>query len=98
MAAGGSIIWPGLHAVAVTPICPHSLTQRPLVLDPGGELEVRLVGQGDAVATFDGQASCSFGTGDVMTINVAPVPTRLLALPGGSYFQTLRAKLRWGSQ
>ncbi|MEZ0313137.1 MAG: NAD(+)/NADH kinase [Myxococcota bacterium] len=98
MAAGGSIVWPGLHAVAVTPICPHSLTQRPLVLDPSGELEVRLVGQGDAVATFDGQASCPFGTGDVMTINVAPVPTRLLSLPGGSYFQTLRAKLRWGSQ
>lgn len=98
MAAGGSIIWPGLNAVAVTPICPHSLTQRPLVLDPRAELEVRLVGQGDAVATFDGQSSCPFGTGDVMSITVAPVPTRILSLPGGSYFQILRAKLRWGSQ
>lgn len=98
MAAGGSIIWPGLHALAVTPICPHSLTQRPLVLDPSGDLEIRLVGQGDVVATMDGQASCPFGTGDLMHITVAPVPTRLLSLPGGSYFQTLRAKLRWGSQ
>ncbi len=98
MAAGGSIIWPGLNAVAVTPICPHSLTQRPLVLDPAGELEVRLVGQGDAVATFDGQSSCPFGTGDVMSVTVAPVPTRILSLPGSSYFQILRAKLRWGSQ
>jgi NAD+ kinase len=97
MAAGGSIIWPGLFAVAVTPICPHSLTQRPLVLDPSQELEIRLLGSGEVVATMDGQSSCPFNGGDTMTINVAPVPTRLLSLPGSSYFQTLRAKLRWGN-
>lgn len=97
MAAGGSIIWPGLNAIAVTPICPHSLTQRPLILDAAGDLDIRLVGKNEVVTTLDGQSSCPFKTGDILSVTVAPVPTRLLSLPGGSFFQTLRTKLHWGS-
>ncbi|MBC7794702.1 MAG: NAD(+)/NADH kinase [Clostridia bacterium] len=97
MAAGGSIIWPGMNAIAVTPICPHSLTQRPLILDATGDLDIRLVGKSEVTATLDGQSSCRFTTGDILTVTIAPVPTRLLSLPGGSFFQTLRSKLHWGS-
>lgn len=97
MAAGGSIIWPGLAAIAVTPICPHSLTQRPLILDANGDLDIRLVGRNEVVTTLDGQSSCPFNAGDILTVTIAPVPTRLLSLPGGSFFQTLRSKLHWGS-
>lgn len=96
MAAGGPIVWPGLRAVAITPICPHSLTQRPLVIAPDAEITITTESDRQVYVSMDGQAGCDFKRGDVLTVREAPVATRLLRTPWRSYFQTLRTKLRWG--
>jgi NAD+ kinase len=96
LAAGGSILAPALRAVAITPICPHQLTQRPLIVDPSADLIVTLDSDSPVYCTLDGQAGSDFRQGDVMVIRPAPVPTRLVSVPWRSYFQMLRAKLRWG--
>jgi NAD+ kinase len=96
MAAGGPILAPELVGVAITPICPHALTQRPLVVAPDGEIEVTLESDSDVFASLDGQAGEPFRRGDVMRIRRAQVATRLYTAPWRSHFQTLRAKLRWG--
>lgn len=96
MAAGGSIIAPGIQAIAITPICPHGLAQRPLVVAPDGEIEVTLESDSEVFASLDGQAGGPFLRGDILHIRTAAVPTRLIHIPGRSYFQMLRTKLCWG--
>ena len=96
MAAGGSILAPGLEAIALTPICPHALTQRPLVLSTGGTVRVYLDSDNQVFATLDGQVGQEFLQGDVLEITRSPLPLRLLHVPGRSYFEILRRKLRWG--
>jgi len=96
MAAGGSILEPSLEAWAVTPICPHALTQRPLVINTDGEIKVTLESDSTVYATLDGQVGKEFRRGDVLALTRSPVPTRLLSVPGRSHFETLRTKLRWG--
>jgi len=98
LAAGGAILAPTLHAVAITPICPHALSQRPLVVAPEGEICVQLESPSLVFATLDGQQGVEFRQGDKMLIQQAPIPTRLLAVPWRDYFQTLRTKLRWGAE
>ena len=97
MAAGGSILSPDLEAVLIVPICPHQLTQRPLVLVPTGELELRLQSDSVVHATCDGRAGMEFRHGDQMIIRRAPVPARILTVPWRDYFRTLRTKLGWGN-
>jgi NAD+ kinase len=97
MAAGASIVSPDLDAVLVVPICPHQLSQRPLVLSAKREVELSLESEGAVFATCEGQSGQEFRRGDVMLLRRAPVPTRILGQPGRSFFQTLREKLRWGA-
>jgi NAD+ kinase len=96
MAAGGSILTPGIEAIAITPICPHALTQRPIVVGPDQEISVRLVSNSEAMVSFDGQSGQQMRCGDAMVVSTAVVPTRLVTSPNRDYFETLRAKLRWG--
>jgi NAD+ kinase len=96
MAAGGSILEPSLDALALTPICPHGLTQRPLVLPTGRVLRVQLESDNTVFATLDGQVGHEFRRGDVLIVERSPVPVRLLHGSGRSHFETLRRKLRWG--
>ncbi len=96
MAAGGSILAPGINAIAITPICPHALTQRPIVVGPDHEISVELVSDSDVMASFDGQSGHEVRRGDVMGVRTAAVPTRLYQSPSRDYFETLRTKLRWG--
>jgi len=96
MAAGGSILSPGLSAIAITPICPHALTQRPLVLPTGRTVKVQLESDSTVFATLDGQIGHEFRRGDVLEVKESPVPLRLLRVPGRSHFEVLRRKLRWG--
>ncbi|MCK5689311.1 NAD(+)/NADH kinase, partial [Myxococcota bacterium] len=98
MAAGGPILTPGLSAIAVTPICPHALTQRPLVVQPLGDLRLTIDSESPVYATLDGQQGIEFRAGDSMIIREAAVPARLLGVPWRNYFQTLRTKLNWGDQ
>jgi NAD+ kinase len=96
LAAGGSILTPDLEAVAVTPISPHALTHRAVVLRPQGEITVSLESDSTVYVTLDGQIGHDFRRDDRLVLRQSPVPTRLVTMPGHSYFQTLRQKLRWG--
>jgi len=96
MAAGGSIFEPSLDAIGLTPICPHGLSQRPLVLPTDRALSVHLESDNPVFATFDGQVGHDFKRGDTLVVERSPIPTRLLNVPGRSHFETLRRKLRWG--
>jgi NAD+ kinase len=96
LASGGPILWPQLEAIAITPICPHQLTQRALVLRPQGDIIVTLDSESTVFASLDGHVGQEMVPGDAIVSRQAPVPTRLLSVPWRNYFQTLRTKLRWG--
>jgi NAD+ kinase len=96
MAAGGPILEPSLHAIAITPICPHELSQRPLVVSPDAEVEITLDSDKPVFVTLDGQKGSEFCQGDRLRARRAPVGTRLLVLPQKSHFERLRTRLRWG--
>ena len=97
MAAGGPILHPESDGIVMTPICPHTLTQRPIVFPSSVVLEA-LFKNGDAnvVVTFDGQISAPLKRGDVLQISRSKAVTRLLVSPDRNYFEVLRDKLRWG--
>jgi NAD+ kinase len=97
MAAGGPILHPESDGIVMTPICPHTLTQRPIVF-PGSVILEALFKNGDAnvVVTFDGQISAPLKKGDVLQISRSKAVTRLLVSPDRNYFEVLRDKLRWG--
>jgi len=97
LAAGGPIISPHLEAIGLTPICPHQLTQRSLVLRPDdGDLRITLDSDNTVFASLDGHVGLDLNFGDAVVVRPAKVPTRLLGVPWRDYFQTLRTKLRWG--
>lgn len=96
MAAGGPILIPGAAGVTLTPICAHSLTNRPLVVPAASIIRLELgSGARDVVLTVDGQWAVPFEHGDRVEITTAPCPLRLLAGPK-SYFDVMRDKLHWG--
>ncbi len=97
LSAGGPIIYPSAEAVALTPISPHMLTNRPIVLPNHVRVEVilRTKDEGTAV-TFDGQVGFSLRHEDVVEIWAAETKTRLIRSPQRNYFEVLREKLKWG--
>jgi NAD+ kinase len=98
MAAGGPILIPGQAAMALTPICAHSLTNRPLVVPAKAVIRVQLgpdLRGGGVVLTVDGQWAHSFNPGDIAELTEAPAPLRIFAGTKG-YFDVMREKLNWG--
>jgi NAD+ kinase len=97
LAAGGPIIHPTLDAVVLTPICPHMLTNRPLVISDRSTIEVRLraAREGEAHTTLDGQRGFRLRDGDAVTITRSPRTIRLVKAQR-DYFEILRTKLKWG--
>jgi NAD+ kinase len=99
LAAGGPILHPELEALVVTPICPHSLTNRPLVLPAGRRVSVEAREWAEAPAlTVDGQVSRSMRAGDVVRVRRADAPVRLVCTGRNRFFETLRSKLDWRGQ
>ncbi len=100
LSAGGPLVVPGFEAIVLTPICPHTLTQRPLVLPPTCDLEivVRDTRGGDVQLTVDGQVGCEVHEGDRVRVRRSPQPVLLLTAPGRTRFEVMRAKLRWGER
>jgi NAD+ kinase len=99
LSAGGPIVHPAVDALVLTPIAPHTLTQRPLVLPAGVRLRLEPVIEPDAdiVATFDGQFGCPLAAGDTVTIARAPRVLRLVRTSARTHFDMLREKLKWGN-
>jgi NAD+ kinase len=98
LAAGGPIVTPEVKAFVVTPICPHTLTNRPVVVPATSRVTVRLGSPAEHVLlTVDGQWGTSLSDGDRVEISAAKEPLRLFRSPQ-SYFDVLREKMSWGGQ
>jgi NAD+ kinase len=102
LAAGGPILTPGQSSLAITPICPHTLTHRPLVVPSSSRITVEPPGVGKEPArgillTVDGQWASPLAPGDRVEISAAPWPLRLYRSEK-AYFEILREKLSWGSR
>lgn len=100
LSAGGPLLAPDLKAIVLTPICPHSLSQRPLVLPEHARIEVVAHGRHDEVAlTVDGQAGAAvLSEGDVIEIRQSEYPVSIVASPFRNRYEILQAKLGWGER
>lgn len=98
LSAGGPIVDPSLPVVVLTPICPHSLSMRPLVVPDTRRLEVELASrrEEDVYLAIDGQEKTSLGFGDVVRVTHCPEKVRLVKASGRTFHHNLREKLRWG--
>lgn len=97
LSAGGPIIEPSVRALLVSPISPHTLSQRPVVLPP--QAAIRIVvpgGQHDVVFTADGQEGAPLAAGDAVVVQVGRAVVSLVRSPERTYYDVLRSKLGWG--
>lgn len=97
LSAGGPIIAPSVQALILTPICPHTLTHRPLLIPSNALLEVTLTSKDEgAMATFDGQVGVAITQGDTVAVGASKHATRLIRFSDRTYYDVLRRKLKWG--
>ena len=96
LSAGGPILYPTLETFLITPICPHTLTSRPIVLPDTFTLEALVKNGDDVYLTLDGQVGFPLKTNDRIKIRKADYKTKFLTLHDRDYFNVLRTKLKWG--
>ena len=97
LAAGGPVMMPSVEAILLTPICPHSLTHRPLVVGSDAMVGVRLDSGADGFLSVDGQVGMPVIQGDLIVCRKARFRVKLLRMRR-SFFEVLRSKLRWGQR
>ena len=96
LAAGGPIIHPGVHGILITPICPFTLTNRPLVVPDSACIKVRLAKESlDIILTFDGQGCIEIDENDTIIIQKGSYPINMITMPDQHYIDVLKDKLRW---
>jgi NAD+ kinase len=99
LAAGGPIVYPGLDAFVITPICPHMLTNRPLVIPDTSRVEIDFsAAAGPVYVTLDGQIGIQLLPADALVIRKSSSKVVLVQPPRKTYFEILRSKLRWGER
>jgi NAD+ kinase len=98
LAAGGPLIHPVMRALLLTPICPHTLTQRPIVLPDDQEIGLVIRSEEELYITLDGQSGRALQQGDRVVVCKAPTAALLVREDGTSYYGILRDKLRWGER
>jgi NAD+ kinase len=100
MSAGGPILHPMLPALVLVPICPHTLSNRPIVVSADSVVRIVLVGlmAGHAHVTFDGQLNCNLRDGDRIYVRRAEHSIELLHPLGRNHYDVLREKLGWGTK
>ncbi|MCA9511246.1 MAG: NAD(+)/NADH kinase [Myxococcota bacterium] len=99
LSAGGPLVLPGTGVIVLTPICPHSLAQRPLVLPQASRVDATVRTRGSDVSlTVDGQQGLALEDGDRVTVTRSPHPVEVVASPVRSRFDILRTKLHWGER
>ncbi|HEU5361302.1 MAG TPA: NAD(+)/NADH kinase [Candidatus Deferrimicrobiaceae bacterium] len=99
LAAQGPILHPTLRAIVITPICPHMLTNRPIVIPDDMVVRAKLRSrESDVFLTLDGQVGLGIREDDVIEVKRADAPLRFLRSPFKDYFAVLRTKLKWGER
>ena len=101
LAAGGPIVHPSVDALVLTPIAPHTLTNRPVVIPGDADVDVRPEAPGgsdDVFVTYDGQYGYPIQAGDVIHVRKAKQALRLVKAAERGYFELLREKLKWGER
>lgn len=97
LSAGGPIVPPSLDCILATPICPHTLAVRPIILSAEDTVTVDVLSPTEElVLTIDGQQAATLNPGDRLIVCRASRPLRLVRFPGQTFFSTLRRKLAWG--
>ncbi len=99
LSGGGPILHPNLGAIVLVPICPHTLSNRPIVVDANSQVEIMLATKNryTALASIDGQINMDFKPGDRLTIQKGKHTLRLIQPMHYDYFDVLREKLRWST-
>lgn len=100
LSAGGALLWPSAEVMTLTPICPHSLNSRPIVVPDSLEITLRPVARRGRVEesiiySVDGQTTHPINVNDTLTVRKATVELNLLSLPNDDYAKRLRAKMGW---
>lgn len=97
LSAGGPIVVPTVESIVLTPVSPHTLAMRPLVLPPQAEVKVRAEdGPEELLVTIDGQVGTTFTGGESLVVRRAPSSVQIVRFPGTTFFTRLRHKLGWG--
>jgi NAD+ kinase len=97
LSAGGPIVYPEKDLIIINPICPHTLTNRPIIIPQDSDLRVTMWSkEKGATLTLDGQESFRIKTGDVINVKKSKLVTKLVLSPHRSYWEILRSKLGWG--
>ncbi|MEW6445033.1 MAG: NAD(+) kinase [Pseudomonadota bacterium] len=98
LSAGGPILTPGLEAIVLAPICPHTLSNRPIVVPAGSEVEIRATrhSRANSLVSFDGQTMIDMEPDDRLRVTRATHVAQLIHPADYDYFHILRAKLHWG--
>jgi NAD+ kinase len=96
LAAGGAVVFPTADVFEVTPICPHTLSNRSLILPLTSTIQIKVINPKPAtILSADGQVVAEMAAGDIITIRRSRRTVRLMHLAGSSFFETLRVKLHW---
>jgi len=96
LAAGGAVVSPESEVLTITPICPHTLSNRSVIVPMDSVVQVTVLSERvDTILTADGQVQTPLNTGDFVQVRKSKFAVRLLRLRGNSFFQTLRQKLHW---
>lgn len=97
LSAGGPIVSPAASAFMLAPICPHTLTHRPLIVPSTVSISISLSSKdAGAMVTLDGQEGMAMQKGDVVIVTASDHRTHLIRFPERTYYETLRLKLKWG--
>ena len=98
LSAGGPILYPSLHCLALTPICPHTLTNRPLVVPLDTPVRILLTEGDEVMLTVDGQIGMPLDLDDEVIVARSPNTVKLIQPENKNYFEVLRQKLKWGER
>ena len=99
LSAGGPIVYPTEEVIIMTPICPHILSNRPLIFPPDTEITVKVGGMGEKrLLTLDGQTGVTLESGDLVQIRKSSYRTRLMMPLDKTYYEILRTKLSWAER
>ena len=96
LSAGGAVVCPSAEVITITPICPHTLSNRSVVVSLNSRVQVKVISHKlEVKLTADGQVQTALAAGDMVTIRRSRKYVRLMHLAGSSFFETLRQKLNW---